>query len=495
VDFIRRVAEDRQMRDLPDQELLRRFRGQQDQAAFHTLLRRHGPVVLDVCRGVLGNEADAEDAFQATFLVLARKADSIRKTESLGSWLHGVAYRTALKARAQLATRQKHEARVPVRPACAPDDLSWREARQVVHEEVGGLPERYRAVVVLCYLEEATQEAAAAQLGLAKSTLGERLERGRALLRRRLLRRGLGPVALLTAMAWPAAVTSASVPLALVAASLKAATGTAAGSAAAPVVSAKVAALTEVVLKTMFVAKIKAVAVVLLVAAVLTTASAGILYRAVAGQSGTEQDQAALETQPLKSQGTAEPSARSGEKVAKASLPSVEVVTQYLRKKYPEQGDDAAGRRRLVPGTKVTEVDNALLRKQLPRTRFFLTKLDTDFFDYWEVPLLVSASVADGKVIFRESFSPVFTDVPGKFLAQFRGLQARSADDRKAVGEAIGNLLQRITERGELRNGNFSSLRGRIELWSAGHGWRDIHFEFDLHGRLQSVSLSIHRDE
>ena len=117
----------------------------------------------------------------------------------MGSWLHGVAYRTALKARAQSAARQKNEARAAARTASEPDELTWREAQQILHEELTGIAERYRVPLVACYLEGKTQDEAAAQLGMAKSTLKERLERGRSLLRTRLVRRGFGPAALLAA--------------------------------------------------------------------------------------------------------------------------------------------------------------------------------------------------------------------------------------------------------------------------------------------------------
>src|SRR5262245_41697898 len=270
--LIRRVIEDQSVRQLSDHHLLQQFTDQRHEAAFGTLLRRHGPMVLDVCRSVLGNEADAEDAFQATFLILARKAASIRKTGSVGSWLHGVAYRTALKARFQLTTRQQNEARAPARTLTEPDDLSWREVRQVLHEELAGLAERYRLPLVACYLEGKTQDEAAAQLGLATSTLKERLERGRSLLRARLVRRGLGPAAVLLATAWPSASLSAAVPSSLVASTLKAASVIAAGQATAGVISVEVVALTEGVLKTMLLTKLKIATAVFLMLAMIGVA-------------------------------------------------------------------------------------------------------------------------------------------------------------------------------------------------------------------------------
>jgi RNA polymerase sigma factor (sigma-70 family) len=258
--LIRRVCGDPRGEGSPDQELLRRFLAEQDEAAFETLLRRHGPMVLDVCRGVLGNEADAEDAFQATFLVLAHKADSIRKAASLASFLHGVAYRTALKARDDSARRLRHEAWARQRSTTTdPDELSWREVRQAVHEELDRLPERHRAALVLCYLEGKTQDEAAAQLGWAKGTLKGRLERGRALLRARLVRRGLGPGAVLVLGAWPAATATACLSPPLLLATVQAAT--------ASVVAPHVAALTGRVVKAMFFKKLKIAALLLLVLA------------------------------------------------------------------------------------------------------------------------------------------------------------------------------------------------------------------------------------
>src|SRR5262249_28837220 len=161
---------------------------------FEELVHRHGPMVLAVCRRILRGRQDGEDAFQATFLVLARRAGSIGKRESLGSWLHGVALRTSLKARRDLARRRLHERRAVPMSATDPDPdakAAWRDVSPVVDEAVQKLPEQYRAPVVLCYLEGRTYAEAARQLGLSKGTLSTRLTKAREVLRARLAGRGV----------------------------------------------------------------------------------------------------------------------------------------------------------------------------------------------------------------------------------------------------------------------------------------------------------------
>lgn len=181
---------------LSDGQLLERFttRGDQDaERAFALLLQRHGATVLRVCRGVLRDEHDAEDAFQATFLVLASKAGSIRRRHSVGSWLYGVALRVASEMRSVAARRRVHEGRAaglrPETVGAEVDDLGL-----VVLEELGQLPDRLRAAVVLCYMEGHTCEEAASQLGWPVGTVKSRLNQARQRLRGRLLRRGLSPL-------------------------------------------------------------------------------------------------------------------------------------------------------------------------------------------------------------------------------------------------------------------------------------------------------------
>jgi RNA polymerase sigma factor (sigma-70 family) len=197
---IHRLAGGLALDDCADGDLLERFRRRRDEAAFAVLVRRHGAMVMGVCRRVLGDRHDAEDAFQATFLVLARKAGSIRRAESLGIWLHRVARQLALRARANRDRRQKFEhCGLPANGAGLKasngielaDELSLREALLILDEEIGRLPDNLRGPVVLCYLQGRTNEEAARDLGCAAGTLKTRLGRARELLGRRLTGRGV----------------------------------------------------------------------------------------------------------------------------------------------------------------------------------------------------------------------------------------------------------------------------------------------------------------
>jgi RNA polymerase sigma factor (sigma-70 family) len=178
--------------ELPDCELVERFAEHGDGEAFAALVRRHGAMVLGVCRRIIGHEQDAEDVFQAVFLVLSRKAGGLHRKEAVGPWLFGVAHRLALRARQKGRQREEREARVPETNQEEPfDELTLREARAVLDEELARLPERERGPLILCYLEGLTRDQAAQRLGCALGTLKGRLERGRATLEKRLTKRGL----------------------------------------------------------------------------------------------------------------------------------------------------------------------------------------------------------------------------------------------------------------------------------------------------------------
>jgi RNA polymerase sigma factor (sigma-70 family) len=262
--------------ELSDGGLLDRFTRQRDEAAFAALVRRHGPMVWGVCRRVLGGHHDAEDAFQATFLVLVRKAGAIARKELLAGWLCGVAYQTARKARALAARRQARETLVADVPevAATRHDIE-ADLGPLLDRELSRLPDKYRLPLVLCDLEGKTRREASALLHCPEGTVAGRLARARALLARRLSRRGvtLSGGALAALLARDA---TASVP-AVAAATVKA--GVALASGLTPGVSAQTAALTEGVIKTMLLKKIRLVAMVLLVVVGLAAVSTGHLAR------------------------------------------------------------------------------------------------------------------------------------------------------------------------------------------------------------------------
>ena len=248
---------------LTDGQLLERFVDRREAAgsAFAVLVGRHGPMVWGVCRRILNDPNDAADAFQATFLVLARKAGSVRVDDSLGRWLHGVSLKVAKRARTTAARRSARE-RPGVETIASPQPAPDRaELLAELDEEIGRLPERYRSAVVLCDLGNLSHEEAARQLGCAVGTVGSRLSRGRERLRDRLTRRGLAPSPGL----WGAGLSvKTAPPMALVDSTSNAALRLVVGEAA--LVSANVSALSKGMLQAMFMTKLKLVAAVALLA-------------------------------------------------------------------------------------------------------------------------------------------------------------------------------------------------------------------------------------
>jgi len=265
---------------LADGPLLARFVARGEEAVFEAIVRRHGPMVWGVCRRILQDHHDAEDASQATFLVLARRAASVRPREKLGHWLYGVACRTARKARAARAKRRARETPMPVTPEAGtptvdrPDDLLLRLDR-----ELSRLPEKYRAPVVLCELEGLTHGEAAGRLGWPVGTLSGRLSRGRALLAGRLSRPGqrLSGGSLAVRLAEDAALVA--VPRSWFAATARAACRSGKGAAAAGSVPAGVIDLTREVCRAMWISKLKLVAAVSAVTFTLAAGGAGVVFR------------------------------------------------------------------------------------------------------------------------------------------------------------------------------------------------------------------------
>jgi RNA polymerase sigma factor (sigma-70 family) len=283
---------------MADGELLARFLVSRDENALAALVRRHATMVWGVCRRLL-NYHDAEDAFQATFLVLVHKAADV-PGQAVANWLSGVARQTAVRLQATRALRGQREAQVVNVPEPALPEASDADLQAVVDEEVRRLPDHYRSVLVLCDLEGRTRREAAQQLGIPEGSVASRLARARMMLAKRLTQRGVGP------SGGPA---SASAPPALVAFTIKAASLLAAGQAAG-VVSAKVAALTEGVVKAMFATKINSGLTVVLVLAVLA-GGAGLLYQTQAADPPKGPNKVAQAPKPAKKEAPATPARKA----------------------------------------------------------------------------------------------------------------------------------------------------------------------------------------
>jgi RNA polymerase sigma factor (sigma-70 family) len=290
IQHLRRAVLLRDGAGLTDGQLLQDYLSRRDETALAALVRRHGPMVWGLCRRVLRNYHDAEDAFQATFLVLVRKASSIASKELLANWLYGVAHQTALNARATAARRKGRERQVTQmsEPAVAERDL-WSDLQPLLDEELGRLPVKYRSVIVLCDLEGKTRKEAARQLGVPEGTVAGHLARARAMLAKRLARRGITLSGGALAAVLSQNVAWAGVPTSVVSFTIHAASLWAVGQAAAAgATSVQVAALTEGVLKAMLLNKLKGALVTLALVVACLVAASGFLLSIHAGEKEPE---------------------------------------------------------------------------------------------------------------------------------------------------------------------------------------------------------------
>jgi RNA polymerase sigma factor (sigma-70 family) len=358
--FLRTLVGSAPGADASDEQLLRAFADGHDAAAFKALLQKHGPMVLGVCRRVLGHEQDAEDSFQATFLVLARKAAAGFRPQLLAGWLYGVACRTAQKARGQAAKRRVKERQAARMPTVEPEsEALWADVRPVLDEEINGLPEKYRVPFVLCYLQGKTNEQAAELLGCPKGTILSRLAWARERLRARLVRRGLAPSAGFLAAALSAEQLSAAIPEAL--ADLTA--GTALAFAWGPVASKatpdSVTALAEGVLATMSRTKIaNAVVLALILGLVGTSAGVAAFYLQAA-------DDPRAQAREQKA------NVRSGEHLHKLLEKRREIARaefEIRKKRFYNGTIDSHGLKLFAAAMRLFESESALSKDRMART-------------------------------------------------------------------------------------------------------------------------------
>jgi RNA polymerase sigma factor (sigma-70 family) len=293
----------------PDYQLLEAFTARRDEAAFAALVGRHGPMVLRTCRRVLGHEQDAEDAFQATFLVLACNSAAIRQRYPLAGWLHGVAHRTAMKVKRSAARRRKHETEAAARIAPASVNHStnraasptWDDVQAILDEEIERLPDPYRTAFVLCVLEGRSWLEAAAEIGVKGRTVLSRVCRARQKLQRRLTSRGIKLASLLAALSIAEGATSATVPRALTENAIRYGLLVAAGKTAARVIPNHIAALAAGATGAMLVTKTKISVVILLAIGIISTAC-GLVYSSASNDEPKGTRQQAQDQRPNRKQ-------------------------------------------------------------------------------------------------------------------------------------------------------------------------------------------------
>jgi RNA polymerase sigma factor (sigma-70 family) len=352
---LRRVALHATGERRTDGQLLEYFIVERDEVAFEALLRRHGPMVRGVCLRILGNVHDADDAFQAAFLVLVRRAASVRPREAVGNFLYGVACRTALEVRKRRARRRTRETSLDnlPPPANEPGDLG-QELRSILDREVSRLADKYRLPVVLCELEGRSRKEVARQLAIPEGTLSSRLATARKRLAARLARYGLAVSAAALTALFAESTAPAGVPTALSIATTKAALLTAAGPAAG-LVSTTVLTLTEGVLKAMFIAKLKTATVVLCGVAALGLGTGGVVYQTRAGAADPQSGDRTVQERPRRAIDAGQEKdkwrqiaeeAQAREKKMQAELESLRAELEEWRSRSRSQAAQAEAERR-----------------------------------------------------------------------------------------------------------------------------------------------------
>lgn len=292
-DFFRRLTRgmaSETLRRHGDCQLIERALAGHDESALQAIVHRHGPMVYRVCWRVLQHTQDSEDAFQATFLVLAQKLRTVRKHASLASWLHGVAYRVALKAKVRAGTQRRHEQQAAALNTLPADDVTWGDFRSALDRELSQLPDKWRLPLILCYLEGRTQDEAASQLGWSKSTLRRRLEEARISLGHRLDHCGIVWPAGLSAVLLADCLTSAAPAAPLVASAVDAIAGIAAGKTMVMATSARTASLAEGVVKAMFLTNVRLVVTTVLALGVLALGGVLAAHNSAALRSGVDEN-------------------------------------------------------------------------------------------------------------------------------------------------------------------------------------------------------------
>jgi RNA polymerase sigma factor (sigma-70 family) len=391
-----------------DRELLARFVRSRDEDAFAELVRRHGRMVLAVARRVTGHPQDAEDAFQAAFLVLARRAAQLDRPEQLANWLYGVAYRTALEARAARRRVLEHSVTTAPEPAAPPPPDDGADLRRVIDEELAKLPDKYRAAVVLCDLEGLPRAEAAARLRIPEGTLSSRLAYARKVLAGRLTRRGITSSAGAIAVVLSREAIGSTVPRDLVQLTARAAAKVASGGAVPPdLVSPSVSSLTDGVMKTMLAYRLRLMLGLVLASGLVGLGAYG-LAQAPPGQN---------------------------------PLPQPEVI-------------------RVRPGQNVYEPLAGFPGEQPKPEKVVPKGIEDDDVPYPSTPTQAVVRVEDGKVIVRQRTSRIVSvapqNVPGQPVVAWQrksDVQATTHDPADvAVFDMKGNRLQPKVWKEKLKN-------------------------------------------